>query len=92
VLLERDESFDERRAVNHLCAAAKTALAPANGGGNFAAFVGIVQYDPNKHITFDDVIRDVDAMFQRREKAALPEMTSTNPFVNAWLNWRNSAH
>ncbi len=70
VLLEYDESFDEILAINRLEANTRDIFRSAEGKDESSVFVGRVSYDPQKHVSIDDMLREADSMFFRREKPA----------------------
>lgn len=88
VLLERSDAFDARRAINHLCAVTKNALCAGSGVEGFSAFVGIVQLDRENHHSFDDVMADVDAMFERHESQPAPGTVKVHRFREALARFR----
>lgn len=78
VLLEDDGSFDETLATSRLCAHTREVFFAPEGEEAFSAFVGRVPYDPQKHTSIDDMLREADSMFFRREKQQVPETAEKN--------------
>ncbi|MGB5246586.1 MAG: GAF domain-containing protein [Woeseia sp.] len=68
VLVRPDAGFDERRAISHLCTVTKNALCQRGRADRFLPFVGLIQYDSKKHATFDDVMKEVDAIYVKRRQ------------------------
>lgn len=68
VLVRPDAKFDERRAISHLCTVTKNALCQRGRSDRFLPFVGLIQYDSERHSTFDDVMQDVDAIYVKRRQ------------------------
>jgi hypothetical protein len=90
VLLKADKDFDDARAINRLCADAKDAFCHDDGHGSLSAFVGRIQYDPDRYASIDEVLREADGMFFRHERQPLPDETDINRFVKALVGWRKT--
>ncbi len=92
VLLEPKEAFDERRAISHVSVAARKAFSFASSKQNFSTYVGMVQYKRRKHKSFDDVMRDVDAMFRRHERTPVAQAAASNRLADTWHKWLDAMH
>lgn len=90
VLIKKDNAFDERRAINHLCTLTKNALSDRQD--RRPAFVGLVQFSRDHHESFDDVMRDVDAMFFRHQDSATPSRSDRHRFRDAFARLRAAIH
>lgn len=90
VLLKEDQSVDEVKAANRLCAAAKKALRDFGRPGYSSPLVGRVRSDTERHASFDDMLRDADGLFFSHENPPSPDFAESNRFVRAVLNWRKT--
>lgn len=90
VLLGEGTAFDETRAANNTCSAAKKALREYGRHGASPVLVGRVLYDGDRHESFDDMLRDMDAMFFKHKNQPLPDYADSNRFVDAVINWRKT--
>jgi len=92
VLLDDCETFDERRAINHLCTVARNALSPRGNNKAVSAFVGMVRISRDRHRSFDDMMQDVDAMFLRHRHQHSVQKQSGYRFRDALQKLRNVFH
>ena len=90
VLLEPDRSFDEVRAINRVCSAAKGLLCFADGHEFLTPFVGHIRHNPNKYASVDDMVRDADRMFLNHERQLMPDETDIRGFVKELIGWRKT--
>jgi GGDEF domain-containing protein len=90
VLLKDQSAPDIAKAANHLCAAARDKLSGFDRRGSASGLVGRVQFNPNRHATFDDMLRDADGLFFNYENPPLPDYAESNRFVDAVINWRKT--
>lgn len=92
VLIDECETFDEHRAISHLCTVARNALSPYSNDNAVSAFVGMLHVNRERHQSFDDVMRDVDAMFVRRQLQRDRQKPSAHPFRDMLDKLRNAFH
>ncbi len=90
VLLKRDEDFDEVRAINHVCSAAKDLLCFADGHEFLTPFVGHIHHSSGKYVSVDDMVRDADRMFLMHERQPSPGKTDIKEFVKEMVGWRKT--
>ena len=88
VLLKPDQGFDEVRAINRVCSAAKDLLAFADGHEWLTPFVGHLHY--SRYTSVDDMVRDADRMFLNHERQASTEDTDIIRFVKELVGWRKT--
>lgn len=90
VLLRANKFFDESKAANLTCVAARKALREINPGGSGMALVGRVRFDSGRHSSFDDMLHEADGLFFSHENRRQPDFADSNRFVRAVLNWRKT--
>jgi len=73
VLLQEDKAFDATKATSRLCKEARDAIFPDAELESFSAFVGRIDYAPDKYTNIEDMLHDADALFFKREKQPLPK-------------------
>jgi hypothetical protein len=89
-LLRENPYFDEAKATNLVCIAAKKELREYWGSGSPWALAGRVRYDSRRHASFDDILREADGIFFSYEKRPRVDLAESNRFVKAVLNWRKT--
>lgn len=90
VLVQPSATFDERRAISHLCTVTKNALCPKGYSRYFSPFVGLIHYDAEKHASFNDVMQDVDAMYLRHERQQESKVDVRNRFRDVMTSLQKS--
>jgi GGDEF domain-containing protein len=90
VLQKENPYFDEAKATNLACLAAKKELREYWSGGSPWALAGRVRYDSRRHTSFDDMLQEAEGIFFSYEKRPLPEFADSNRFVKAVINWRKT--
>lgn len=90
VLLKENPYFDEAKATNLACVAAKKELREYWRSGSPWALAGRVQYDSNRHRSFDDMMLEAEGIFFSYEKRPQVDLSDSNRFVKAVLNWRKT--
>lgn len=88
VMLMEDNRVDQRPAITQLCEDAGKSLCGDSDG--LPVFVGCLQYDPEKHIFFDDLLREADAMFYGNGKESVVDGPMQTPIANAVVKWRKT--
>lgn len=89
VLLKTNPYFDEEKATNLACVAARKALRNY-GAGTSWALAGRVVLDTERHASFDDMLREADGIFFSHENRRKPNFEDSNRFVKAVMNWRKT--
>jgi hypothetical protein len=92
VLLKEDQAFDEALAINRLCAEANSVLHRDGSDSSLSTFVGRVQYDAQKYVSLDDMLRQADGMFFRHEKQPLPKVEDRHGLIGALVRWRKTIY
>ncbi len=90
VLLKKNRYFDEAKATNLVCLAAKKAMRDYENSGAATSLVGRIQFDSNRHESFGDMLREADGMFFKYENRPAPDYEDSNRFVKAVINWRKT--
>ena len=90
VLLRANSSFDEVRAINHLCSKAKDLLRFAEGHDFLTPFVGRIHCDSKKYACVEDMVRNADEMFVRHERPRLPQKVDIKGVAKALVGWRET--
>lgn len=90
VLLRENPYFDEAKATNLVCVAAKKELRDYWRSGSPWALAGRVRYDSQRHASFDDLLREADGIFFSYEQRPSIDLSDSNRFVKAVLNWRKT--
>ena len=90
VSLVPDEEFDEVRAINHLCSAAKDLLCFAEGHQFLTPFVGRMQNDPEQYPSSRDMLIDAERMFFRHERQPVPHEADIKQFLKELVGWRET--
>ncbi len=90
VLLKENPYFDEAKATNLVCVAAKKELREYWSSGSPWALAGRVLYDSKRHASFDDLMREAEGIFFSYEKRPRADFADSNRFVKAVLNWRKT--
>lgn len=92
VLLRDDPAFDEILHVSHVCAEARNLICANSDGTAVSPLVGRIRYDREKHTSFDEVMREADRMFYRREKRPWPQKVQQNRIIKALMRWRKTIY
>jgi GGDEF domain-containing protein len=90
VLLKDNPYFDETKATNLVCIAAKKELHDYAQSGVPWALVGRVGFDAERHASFDDMLAEADGIFFSHENRPQPDFSDSGRFVKAVLNWRKT--
>lgn len=90
VLLNENPYFDEAKATNLVGVAARKALRDYGSGRTSWALAGRVGFDPDRHASFDDMLREAEGIFFSYESRQPPDFSDSNRFVKAVLNWRKT--
>ena len=90
VSLGPDEGFDEIKAINRLCSAAKDLLCFADGHRFLTPFVGRIQNDPDQFSCGDDMLIDAERMFLRHERQPVPHETDIKQFLKELVGLRST--
>ena len=90
VLLKGNQSIDEVKEANRLCADARKALRKFDRRGYSSPLVGRVQSDARRHASFDDMLQDADGLYFNFENPPSPDFAESNRFVRAVINWRKT--
>ena len=90
VLLKPSKDFDEVRAINHVCSAAKGLLCFADGHEKLTPFVGHIHYNPSKYASVNDMVCDADRMFLMHERHDQPSGPDIKGFVKEMIGWRKT--
>lgn len=90
VLLRQNPYFDEAKATNLVCLAAKKAMRDYEQRGTSSALVGRVRFDSERHASFDDMLREADGLFFNHENRPGPDFEDSSRFVKAVVNWRKT--
>ncbi len=90
VLLRSSDDFDEIRAINHVCSAAKGLLCFADGHEFLTPFVGHIHYNSSKYASVSDMVRDADRMFLSHERQDMPGDPGIKRFVKEMIGWRKT--
>lgn len=90
VLLKDDQSVNEIKEANRLCAETRKALRDFGRKGMSSPLVGRVRCDTERHASFDDMLRDADGLYFNFENPPSPDFAESNRFVNAVINWRKT--
>ena len=92
VLLRDDPTFDETLALSRLCTDARKALCSGADNEAISPLVGRMKYNREEHHSFDDVIREADKMFYRREKLPLPQRPERLGFLTILKRWHQTIY
>ena len=90
VMLTEDRSFDERLAINRLCEDTRKSLCGDGDPNTLPVYVGGIEYDPDKHISIDDMLCEADAMFYGRGKKPAMEPPTPVPLADVFGKWRKT--
>lgn len=90
VLLEGDLAAAAEDMMARVCRDAKSVLGANNGPVDCLPLIGCVEFDPVRHGSIDDILRDTDAWFVGRDKKRLREDIESNRFIDAISQWRKS--
>lgn len=90
VMLTEDRSFDERLAINRLCEDARGSLCDDGDTDALSVYVGCIHYDPEKHMSIDDLLGEADAMFYGRGKEPAMEPPTQGPLADTLVKWRKT--
>ncbi len=90
VMLTQDRSFDEKLAVSRLCQDTRKSLCGDLDLDALPVYVGRVQYDPEKHISADDMLAAADAMFYGRGKKPAADLPAPIPPADTLVKWRKT--
>ena len=67
VLLKENRSFDEDDAIDSVGKEARGLIYPDDCFDEFEAFVGRIDYDPDRHVEFIDMLHEADELFFLRD-------------------------
>ena len=90
VSLVPDESFDEVKAINHLCSDAKKLLCFAEGHQFLTPYVGRVQNDPDRYSSGSDMLVEAERMFLRHERQPAPHESDIKQFLKELVGVRET--
>lgn len=90
VLTKENLYFDVAKATNLVCVAANKELRDNKLDGPPWALVGRVRFAPERHASFDDMLREADGLFFSYENRRQPDFADSNRFVKAVLGWRKT--
>lgn len=90
VLLKENPYFDEAKATNLVCVATKKAFRDYEQRGLLSSLVGRIQFDAQRHASFDDMLSEADSMFFNNHERPSPDYTDSGRFVKAVMNWRKT--
>jgi len=90
VLLGRDETYDEVRAINRLCSDAKKLLCFADGHEFLTPFVGRLQHNPDREASVDDMLLDAERMFLSHERVTIPDGPDISQFLKKLVTPRKT--
>lgn len=90
VLLKPSKDFDEVRAINHVCSAAKGLLCFADGHESLTPFVGHLHYNSSRYASVNDMLRDADRMFLMHEAHDVPNGPDIKGFIKEMVGWRKT--
>ncbi|NNF16359.1 MAG: GAF domain-containing protein [Gammaproteobacteria bacterium] len=76
VMLKDNEGLDEQSAVRQLCTEATKLLQYDVAADVLPVFVGRVVYDPDKHASIDEIIREADSLFYQRAQQRLYNLSA----------------
>ncbi len=92
VLLRRDETYDEVRAINQLCSDAKKLLCFADGHEFLTPFVGHLRYNPDRDASADDMLLDAKRMFLKHERVPIQDGPDINQFLKNLVSRRKTIY
>lgn len=90
VLQKFDESFDEQKAISRLCEDSRAAIFADVEYDSFSAYVGRIDYDPEKYTCVDDMLQEADELFFKREKQPIGEDARQTRAGEALGRWRKT--
>lgn len=90
VALEPDDTFDDVKAISHLCSDAKKLLCFADGHRLLTPYVGRMLNDPNSYTSIDVMRAYADDMFARHERQPAPRERDIRQFLKKMVGWRDT--
>jgi hypothetical protein len=90
VSLGPDDGFDDVKAINHLCSAAKKLLCFAEGHRFLTPFVGRMQNDVEQYASVDDMLVVAERMFLGHERRPVPHETDIKQLLKKLVGWRET--
>jgi hypothetical protein len=90
VMLTQDKSFDEKLAVSRLCEDTHKSLCAEVETDTLPVCVGRVRYNPDRHISIDDMLGEADALFYGRGKEPANDLIADSPALASLLKWRKT--
>ncbi|MBT8079248.1 MAG: GAF domain-containing protein [Gammaproteobacteria bacterium] len=81
VLLKPNSSFDEVRAISHLCSDARKLLCFADGHESLTPFVGRISCSSGKYASVADMVFDAEQMILRHEIPSPATRTGVKQFL-----------
>lgn len=90
VLIGDMSDHDRSKAISRLTTDARKSLFSNWSRKEFSPLVGVVEFDPEKHVSINDVIADTDSMFSGRNQQERKGIAEPNRFIKAISNWRKT--
>lgn len=90
VMLTEDRSFDKRLAIKRLCEDTQKSLCGDGEPNALPVYTGSIEYDPEKHLSIDDMLGEADAMFYGRGKEPAMEPPTPVPLADVLGKWRKT--
>lgn len=90
VSLDRDDAFDEIKAINRLCSAAKDLLCFAEGHRFLTPFVGRMQNNVEQYSSGSEMLVNAERMFLKHEREPIPHETDIKLFLKELIGWRKT--
>ena len=90
VLLKNKGSFDEKAATKALCEEAKDLIYPDPRFDTFSALVGQIDYDPERHARFIDMLHEADELFFLRDTKPSTEIAEKVRSRETLARWRKT--
>jgi GGDEF domain-containing protein len=90
VLLRENPYFDEAKATNQVCVAAKKSMRAYKQRDIPSPLVGRVKFNSERHSSFGKMLREADGLFFNHENRPTPDYEDSGRFVKAVMNWRKT--
>jgi len=90
VLLKDKRSFDGEAAIKALCEEAKDTIYPDTRFDTFSALVGRIDYDPDRHAKFIDMLHEADELFFLRDTKPSTEIAEKVRSREMLVRWRKT--
>ena len=90
VLLKDDRSFDEEAAIEAVCKKARERIYPHPHFDTFDALVGRIDFDPERHTSFIDMLHEADELFFVRDTKPSEEIAEKVRSRETLARWRKT--